>query len=127
MTPGDEDREIARFFGTQRQADEAAAPPFRRLLSRPRSEKTATGRRIVRPALAAASLLLAAAALLVSRPGPRETDLLAAGSALAAWRAPTDVFLQTPGSELTSQVPVLLSPAFETNLDSSHEQKELSR
>jgi hypothetical protein len=128
VTRPDEDGEIARILEEQREADEASAPGFRALLARPRSGKTAPGRRILRPALAAASLLLvAAAALFLSRPRPRESELLAAGSALAAWKAPTDVFLETPGSELTSRLPVLVSPAFETNLDSSHQQKELPR
>ncbi|MEO8432774.1 MAG: hypothetical protein ABI592_14790 [Acidobacteriota bacterium] len=127
MTPRDEDREIARLFEEQRQADEASAPGFRALLARPRAGRTAPARRILRPALAAASILVAAAAILINRPNPREPELLAAGAALAAWKSPTDAFLDTPGSELTSQVPVLVSPAFETNLDALHQQKEPPR
>ncbi len=125
MTSREEDREIARLFEEQRQADEASTPAFRELLARrPRPRRATPARRVLRPALAAASVLLAvSAALLLNRPRPaaREPELLAAGSALAAWKSPTDVFLETPGAELTSQLPVLVSPASETVLDFSNE------
>ena len=122
MTPRDDDREIARLFEERRQADEASAPAFRELLARPRARRAAPAGRILRPALAAAAILLVvAAALLLDRPKPREPELLAAGSALAAWKSPTDSLLETPGAELTSQLPVLVSPASITPLDSSHE------
>lgn len=122
MTSKEEDREISRLFEEQRQADEASAPAFRELLARPHARRTAPAWRILRPAVAVASVLVVvAAALFLNRPRARESEFLAAGSALAAWKAPTDSLLQTPGSELTSQLPVLVSPASETSFDFSHE------
>jgi hypothetical protein len=121
MTSRNGDREIARLFEAQRRADEASAPAFRDLLARPRNAKTASPRRVLRPALAAAAVLLIIAAALLLRSRAREPESLATASALAAWRAPTDVLLRTPGAELTSRLPVLVSPAAQTRIDISHD------
>lgn len=121
MTSRDGDREIARLLEEQRLADEASAPAFRDLLVRPRDAKAVCARRTLRPALAGAVVLLIIAAALLLRPRAHEPELLGTASALAAWRAPTDVLLQTPGAELTSRLPVLVSPAAQTRIDISHE------
>lgn len=106
----DADLEIARLLEEHRRADEASAPAFREVLSRRRTRRAPSAGRIPRPALAAAALLVVVgAALLLRRPRVHETELIAAASALAAWKSPTDVLLQTPGSELLSRTPVFLS------------------
>ena len=117
MSPKDPDRELTRLFEEQRRADEASAPDFRELLARPRPLRASLARGIPRPALAAAAAAVVAAALFLRRP-PRppapEPGLPAAAAALASWKAPTDVLLETPGAELLGRLPVLLSPAPET-------------
>jgi hypothetical protein len=111
MRSDDPDREIARLFDEERRADEASAPALRELLARPTSARTQWKRGIGRIALAAAA---ATAAFLLLRPthtndARRDTGLPPAASQLASWRAPTDALLRTPGSELWTRVPILVS------------------
>jgi hypothetical protein len=108
---------IARLFEEERRADEAAAPDLARLLARSR-RRSEDARAVRRSAfLAAALAATVAAALLVLRParprGPTPEGADIAGLApaavqLANWKAPTDAFLRTSGSDLWSRVPVLL-------------------
>lgn len=126
MTPNDSDREIARLFEEQRLADEASAPSYRDVRARGRAAESPVAGRIRRPAFAAAAILLAAAVafLVFRRPSPPSsslpfavstpaTGLPASAASLASWKSPTDVFLRTPGGELMSRSPVLVSPALE--------------
>jgi hypothetical protein len=112
----DRDREIARLFEEKRRSDESSAPPVRELLARPRGPRAQSARAAWSVALAAAAaiVVMASVVLLRARP-PRtpETQLPAAAAQIAAWRAPTDALLQTPGSELLTQLPVLVSHASE--------------
>ena len=120
MSFEDPDREIARLFDEERRADEASAPALRELLARPTSGRTHWKRGVGRIALAAAA---ATAAFLLLRPARTndlrpETELPPAASQLASWRAPTDALLRTPGSELWTRVPILVSRA--APLDPAH-------
>jgi predicted membrane-bound mannosyltransferase len=124
MSSRDFDREIARLFEAQRQADEASAPAFRELLARPRARRAPLEGWIWRPALAAAAVVVVAAVLTFHRPArpappanrtrTPESALPAAAAALAAWKAPTDFLLETPGADLLTRVPALVHPAPET-------------
>jgi hypothetical protein len=107
-----QDREIAQLFEEQRRADEASAPAFRDLLARRRAPKAPLMGWIWGPAVAAAAVLVVVAVLLLDRPHPRPvpaSPLPAVAVMLAAWKAPTDVLLRTPGAELLSGVPTLVS------------------
>ena len=123
----DSDREIARIFEAQRRADEASAPAFEELVARPRRRRERTARRIVWAAAAAGvacAIALTAIRLLhrPSQPSPfpststgsdvrvSPSELSPAAAALVAWTSPTDSLLQTPGAELLSGLPVLVSP-----------------
>ena len=126
MSSRDVDRELARLFEAQRQADEAAAPAFREVLARTRARRAPLEGLIWRPALAVAAVVVVAAVLTLHRPArpvpptnrtrarTPESALPAAAVALAAWRAPTDFLLETPGADLLTRVPALVHPAPET-------------
>ena len=114
MSSEDPDREIARLFVEQRRADEASAPALRELLARPNSSRTPWKRGIGRIALAAAAAAAATAGVLLLRPvhlrdGGPGAELPPAASQLASWKAPTDALLRTPGSELWTRIPILVS------------------
>jgi hypothetical protein len=113
---GDRDREITRLFEDKRRDDEATAPDVRELLSRPRLHRARGARATLGLGLASAAVIVVVASVVLLRPkAPRssETELLAAAARIASWKAPTDVLLRTPGSDLLSQLPVLESHASE--------------
>jgi hypothetical protein len=124
MNPKDLDRELARLLTEQRLADEASAPGFQELMARARARtggralapQAREGRWAWRAAVAAAASLALALGLSLLRPppGPRPPSQ---ASTLAAWKAPSDILLQTPGAELMGGLPVLLPsvPAFDAD------------
>ena len=119
MSREDPDREIARLFAEQRRADEASAPALRELIARPRRRKASWS--IARIALIGATAAAATAAVLLLRPAHdvgQDAALPPAASQLANWKAPTDSLLQTPGSELWTRVPILVSPV--THVEPAH-------
>jgi hypothetical protein len=110
MTSEIPDPDLTRLFESERLDAEASAPDLDELLARPRRRPRPGAIRLV--ALSAALVALAAAALLVrtaSRPGrARESaDASPASVQLADWKAPTDILLATPGSDLWTRVPTL--------------------
>lgn len=115
MNPEDLDRELLRLLTEQRLADEASAPGFRKILARARADegsralapRAPEGRWAWRAAVAAAASLAIATglSLLLRAPEPRPTSNAAT---LGAWKAPSDVLLQTPGAELLGRLPILL-------------------
>jgi hypothetical protein len=114
MSPREDEREIARLLEDARRADESSAPPFREVLARRRSGEAPRRRLLWRPALLAVTVVLIVAALQLrraTRPTAQDAALPATARAIASWKAPTDVLLQTPGSELLSRSPVLVPPS----------------
>ena len=115
MNPKDLDRELTRLFTEQRRADEASAPGFHELMARARAAaksrafapEAQEGRWAWRAAVAAAASVALATGLYLLRPPP-EPRLPSSAPTLAAWKAPTDVLLKTPGAELLGRLPVLL-------------------
>jgi hypothetical protein len=112
MNQRDLDKELIRLFAEQRLADEASAPGFRELLDRARAGTKGPvfapeGKWAWRAAVAAAASLALATGLYLLRPPP-EPPSPSIATTLAAWKAPTDVLLQTPGVELLGRLPVLL-------------------
>lgn len=96
------DSELRNAFHQLRDAESARAPRFD-------ATRRAPSRRWIvwRLALAAASLLLIVIALSLSNLPVRHAPVEAMASipSIVTWRAPTDVLLRTPGSELLSTVP----------------------
>jgi hypothetical protein len=126
MTTDPRDDEIARRFEERRLDDEAAAPELSALLARPPRARAAQVRAIRRLAFGASALAAAVVAAFLLRTAlPRHAGssespgLPPAAIALARWEAPTDVFLQTPGSDLWTSVPDLApAPALESAISS---------
>jgi hypothetical protein len=100
-----DDNELRRQFAELRKADKDRAPAFAQIYGRARAR--ASLRRTPRPR----PLLLAAAAVVVivalSLAYGRSTTPSTTTPAIATWRAPTDILLQTPGSELLGVMPAL--------------------
>lgn len=121
----DTDPEIARLFEAQRVSDEVAAPDLDALLARPARRRASEVRAIRRFTIGAAALAAVAAAVILLRPSPPgrpsvsdASGLPNAALELAGWKAPTDAFLQTPGSDLWTEVPDLApaAPQLETGV-----------
>jgi hypothetical protein len=97
------ENEIRRRFAQLRESDRVSVPSFAQTYARARSRRTSG-------ALHVSTLLIAAAAAILivgvwqanSRSLSRST-----ASTIATWRAPTDVLLRTPGSELLGTMPGL--------------------
>jgi hypothetical protein len=108
----DGDREISRLLQAERLADESAAPPLDELLGRARPRRLRAGDALGRVALAAAvaGVIAGAAAVLRSGASVQPSPSAAAEMQLAEWRSPTAFLLETPGSELLTEVPTLSIP-----------------
>jgi ferric-dicitrate binding protein FerR (iron transport regulator) len=118
MTMMDEN-ELRRRFGELRDADRESAPDFAGTYDRARTDPTSrlqesphhdirSARRPrfrVRPLAIAAAAAVLVVAVWTGR--ARFFSPSGATSAIATWRAPTDVLLDTPGSELLGAMPAL--------------------
>lgn len=112
-----QDAELRARFQAQRAADAGRTPDFAHMLAHAQASAGVRGtlrRRRVRRVLYAGGLAAAAviAALLVIPRGSTGDDAFErtvrayqSGPAMGAWRSPTDVLLDVPGSALISTVP----------------------
>jgi hypothetical protein len=101
-----DDSEIRDRFAELREADRVRAPGFAQTFARARARESWRATRRVRPLViaTAAAVLIAA----VWRGGhSRSFSPSTTTSTIATWRAPTDVLLTTPGSELFRTMPAL--------------------
>lgn len=111
MTLMDES-DLRRRFAQLREADQERAPSFAQTYGRARARRSSRATLRVRPLVigAAAAVAIAAAWLSYSR----SFSPSAVTPAIATWRAPTDVFLRTPGSELFGAMPALGASVLDT-------------
>jgi hypothetical protein len=125
----DRDRELSRLFEAERRADESAAPDLDALLARRPRRRTSAGRRLVLWATAALAALVTVAALLMNvRGGPHPIAPAAEPPLqLADWESPTAFLLDTPGSELLTEIPTLASLAANENVASPQPTKGVTR
>jgi len=109
MTSNGRDNEISRLFEAERRADESAAPPLDALLARAARPRVSPVRLLRQLDVAAALLAILAAAALVLRSGSARPAAPPQGETetirLSDWQSPTDFLLDTPGSELLTQIP----------------------
>jgi hypothetical protein len=98
-----DENEIRRRFAQLRESDRVGAPSFAQTYASARSRRTSGALRV------STLLIAAAAAILIA--GVWQANSLSHSpsttTALATWRAPTDVLLRTPGSELLGTMPAL--------------------
>jgi len=106
-----DDDELRRRFSELREADKDRAPAFMQIYGQARarlSEQRMPRRRRtprVRPLVLAAAAAVVIVALSLAY--GRSTTPSTTTPPIATWRAPTDVLLQTPGSELLGVMPAL--------------------
>ena len=103
-----DESEIRQRFAQLREADRERAPSFAQTYARARTRRSLGATLRVRPLVigAAAAVVIAAVWLANARSfSTHSTPPTVA--AIAAWRAPTDVLLRTPGSELLGTMPAL--------------------
>jgi hypothetical protein len=96
----DADDDLRDAFAALRQSDRTGIPSVGRLLQERRPRRRMIALRFA--AVAMLLIIVVAAALL-----HRKEEPPADATALLQWRAPTDVLLKTPGSELLDSVPSL--------------------
>ncbi|MDQ6690345.1 MAG: hypothetical protein M3Z18_07530 [Gemmatimonadota bacterium] len=96
---------IRQRFTQLRKVDRERAPSFAQTYARAGSGRSGRATLRVRPLVigAAAAIVIAAIWLANTRSFSSATDT----AAIATWRAPTDVLLRTPGSELLGTMPAL--------------------
>lgn len=107
-----DDNEIRQRFAQLREADQERSPSFAQTFGRVRARRSRRATLRLRPVVlgAAAVIVMAAISLAYSRSRSHS----AAASSIATWRAPTDVLLQTPASELLGEMPALGASVLDT-------------
>jgi hypothetical protein len=100
-----DEKELRRQFTELRDVDKDRAPAFAQVYRRARARASLRRTPRVRPLVLAAAAVVVIAALSLAY--GRSTTPSTTTPAIATWRAPTDVLLQTPGSELLGVMPAL--------------------
>jgi hypothetical protein len=100
-----DDNELRRQFAELRETDRDHAPSFAQIYGPAHSFRRQRATRRLRPLLIAAAAAVVIAAITLSY--RRSTTPSTTTPAIATWRAPTDILLQTPGSELLGVMPAL--------------------
>jgi hypothetical protein len=100
-----DDSEIRDRFAELREADRARAPGFAPILARARARERWRATHRVRPLVIAAAAAMLIATVWLGR--TRSFSPATVAPEIATWRAPTDVFLRTPGHELFGEMPAL--------------------
>ena len=100
-----DDSEIRQQFAQLREADQESAPGFAQTYGRARASRSLRATRRVRPLVIATAAAVVIAALGLAYARSFSPPLTA--PEIATWRAPTDVLLRTPGSELLGEMPAL--------------------
>ena len=100
-----DESEIRDRFAQLRESDRERAPGFAQTYARARTRRSVGATLRVRPLVigAAAAVVIAAVWLASSRSFSPSTTT----PAIASWRAPTDILLRTPGSEVLGAMPAL--------------------
>ncbi|MDQ6872408.1 MAG: hypothetical protein M3037_10420 [Gemmatimonadota bacterium] len=103
-----DDREIRDRFAQLREADRERAPSFAQTYGRARGRRGSGATLRVRPlVIGAAAAVLIAAVWVANVRSFSPHGVTPTIATIAAWRAPTDVLLRTPGSELLGTMPAL--------------------
>ena len=100
-----DDSEIRQRFAQLREAERESAPGFAQTYARARARRTSRAMQRVRPLVIAAAAAVVIAAVWIAK--PRSSSSRTATESIATWRAPTDVLLRTPGSEVLGAMPAL--------------------
>ena len=107
-----DESELRRRFAQLREADQERAPSFAQTYGRAHARRSWRGTLRLRPLVIGAAAAVAIAAVWLAP--ARSFSPSAVTPAIATWRAPTDVFLKTPGSELLGAMPALGASVLDT-------------
>jgi hypothetical protein len=107
-----DERELRRGFEQLREADRDRVPAFAQISERSRTQRRLRVPRRLRPLVIGAAAAVAILSFLQAR--GRSFTPAAATPAITTWRAPTDVFLTTPGIELLGSMPTLGASVLDT-------------
>ena len=99
------ENEIRQRFAQLREADRESAPGFAQIYGRARSRQSWRAMLRVRPLVIAAAAAIVIATVWIAQ--ARSFSSQTVTPTIASWRAPTDVLLRTPGSELLGTMPAL--------------------
>jgi hypothetical protein len=111
-----DDTDFRSRFAQLREADRGHAPSFAQTYRRARARKGWRAKLRVPPLVIGAAAAVAIAAVWLSY--SRSYSPSAHTPAIATWRAPTDVLLRTPGSELLAAMPALGASVLDTMIPS---------
>lgn len=125
MSDERDDGDLRERFRRLRRDEEAAAPGFAHSVTRARARHGSTARRRLLIPVAVGALGAAALALWLAAPSGTPqwtggTGELSLGTSVGAWRTPTDVLLDTPGSELLRTLPDFGSSELAPDPPTSH-------
>lgn len=101
-----DENEIRQRFAHLRESDRVRAPNFAQIYGRTRARRSSRGTPRVRPLLIDALVAVVISGILVWHDSQSSSPSKATET-IATWRAPTDVLLTTPGSELLGTMPAL--------------------
>jgi hypothetical protein len=100
-----DESEFRSRFAQLRVVDRERAPSFAQTYGRARARRSGHPTLRVRPLVIGAAAAVAIGAVWIAR--VRSFPPSAVAPAIATWRAPTDVLLRIPGSELLGAMPAL--------------------
>ena len=106
-----DERELRSRFAQLREADQQSAPGFAQIYGHAR-ERRSRRTTLLRPLMLSAAAVIAMAAIGLAY--ARSLSPSAATPEIATWRAPTDVLLRTPASELLGEMPALGTSVLDT-------------
>jgi hypothetical protein len=107
-----DDSEIRQRFAQLREDDQENVPSFAQTYGHARASRRLRATLRGRPFVIGAAAVIAIAAL--SLVYGRSSSPSVATPTIATWRAPTDVLLRTPGSELLGEMPALGASVLDT-------------
>jgi len=107
-----DESELRRRFAQLREADRERAPSFARIYGGASTRRSWRATLRIRQLLIGATAAVAIAAVWLAR--ERLVSPFAVEPSIVTWRAPTDVFLRTPGSELLAAMPALGASVLDT-------------
>ena len=107
-----DESELRRRFVQLREADRERAPSFARTYGRLRARRSWHTRLRLQPLVH--GVAAAAAFAVVGIAHARSFSPAAVTPTISTWRAPTDVLLRTPGSDLLGEMPALGTSVLDT-------------
>ena len=109
-----DESELRRRFARMRDADRESAPSFAQTYAGARARPSGRAMLRLRPLVIGAAAAVVVAAVWLARAGSFSPAEVTPHPTILTWRAPTDVLLRTPGSELLGAMPALSASVLDT-------------